>query len=123
MDQDRAAEVAHFLDKVPSELLFITDFAFHSISIIMVRLNQKDALLRFVQDAFLDGGISLVHLEPRDFGNLVRVIENYKLDFDDAYHYTIAEKNNLTLVSFDSDFDGTENGRKTPREIVKNGIT
>ncbi len=89
----------------------------------MVRLNQKDALLRFVQDAFLDGGISLVHLEPRDFGNLVRVIENYKLDFDDAYHYTIAEKNNLTLVSFDSDFDGTENGRKTPREIVKNGIT
>ena len=29
----------------------------------------------------------------------------FKLDYDDAYQYALAEKDNLILVSFDSDFD------------------
>lgn len=43
----------------------------------------------------------------------------YGLDFDDAYQYAVAEKHNLTLVSFDKDFDRTERGRKTPAEILE----
>ncbi|MDH7486504.1 MAG: hypothetical protein QHJ81_09555 [Anaerolineae bacterium] len=31
--------------------------------------------------------------------------------------YVAAEKYKLTLVSFDSDFDRTERGRRTPAEI------
>ncbi|MBW2083669.1 MAG: hypothetical protein DRH15_04210 [Deltaproteobacteria bacterium] len=38
-------------------------------------------------------------------------MEKFALDFDDAYHYTAAETYELTLVSFDSDFDRTERGR------------
>lgn len=30
----------------------------------------------------------------------------------------ILEKYNLTIVSFDSDFDQTEQGRKTPKEVL-----
>ena len=29
----------------------------------------------------------------------------FRLDFDDAYQYTAAQKYNLTLLSFDTDFD------------------
>ncbi|GAI81133.1 unnamed protein product [marine sediment metagenome] len=43
--------------------------------------------------------------------------KRYSLDFDDAYQYVVAEKNGLTIISFDADFDRTEKGRKTPGEI------
>jgi predicted nucleic acid-binding protein len=31
----------------------------------------------------------------------------------------VAEKYNLTIISFDSDFDRTELGRKMPREVLE----
>ena len=46
-------------------------------------------------------------------------MKQFKLNFDDAYQYVTAEKYGLTLVSFDTDFDHTEQGRKTPGEILK----
>ncbi len=118
LDQTRFEEVRNFLDHTPSERLFITDFAFHSIGVVLSRLNRLEALLRFVQDAFMDGAVVLIRLEPEDTQRLVRVIEQFNLDFDDAYQYVAAEKYNLTIVSFDSDFDRTERGRKIPAEVL-----
>jgi len=37
---------------------------------------------------------------------------------DDAYQYIASQKHNFSLVSFDSDFDRTARGRKTPAEIL-----
>lgn len=86
---------------------------------VLNKLDQLEALLRFVQDAFIDGAVGLIHLEPGDTERLVRVTKQFGLDFDDAYQYVAAEKYDLVLVSFDSDFDHTERGRKTPAEVVK----
>lgn len=119
LDQVRSEEVARFLNHIPTERLFITDFAFHSIGVVLRRLDRIDALLRFVQDAFIDGAVILIHLEPADIRRLVRVTEQFDLDFDDAYQYVAAEKLDLTIVSFDTDFDQTERGRKSPVEIVE----
>lgn len=118
LDQKRAKEVGRFLDYIPSERLFMTDFAFHSIGIVMTRLNHTDAFLWFVQDAFINGAVSLIHLEPEDTQHLIRLIEEFNLDFDDAYQYRAAEKYNLTIVSFDNDFDRTTRGKKIPEEIT-----
>ena len=118
MDQARSEEVGDFLDYIPSERLFITDFAFHSIGVVLSRLNQVEALLRFVQDAFIDGAVGLIHLKPGDTERLVCVIKQSNLDFDDAYQYVAAEKYDFTLVSPDSDFDRTERGRRTPAEVL-----
>ncbi|GAW90985.1 type II toxin-antitoxin system VapC family toxin [Calderihabitans maritimus] len=123
LDQARSEEVRAFLDHMPSERLFITDFAFHSIGVVLSRLNRVEALLRFVRDAFMDGAVVLIHLEPEDTQHLVRVIEQFNMDFDDAYQYVTAEKYNLTIVSFDSDFDRTERGRKTPAEVLGNHVS
>jgi len=120
LDQTRADEVARFLNKVPSDRLFITDFAFHSIGVVLTRLDQLAALALFVRDVFIDGAVTLVHLEPAETQHLVEVIERFNLDFDDAYQYVAAEKYNLTLVSFDDDFDRTERGRKTPGAVLAN---
>ncbi|MFZ5897593.1 MAG: hypothetical protein ACOYU7_00150 [Bacillota bacterium] len=38
LDQAKSQEVGEFLDSVPSELLFITDFSFHSVGVVLGRL-------------------------------------------------------------------------------------
>jgi hypothetical protein len=119
LDQARSEEVGRLLDQVPSDQIFITDFSLHSIGVIFHRLNQQDEFLGFVQDVFIDGVVGLVTLEPTDMERLVAVIDGFGLDFDDAYQYVAAEKYDLVLVSFDSDFDGTERGRVTPEEIIE----
>jgi hypothetical protein len=51
--------------------------------------------------------------------HLVRVIEQYNLDFDDAYQYAAAEIYDLMIVSFDGDFDRTQRGRTTPAVVLQ----
>lgn len=119
LNQKRAQQVKRFLDHVSSEFLFITDFAFHSICVVLTRLNRTEALLDFVEDSFIDGAVVLIHLKPADTKRLIHITEKFSLDFDDAYQYLAAELSNLEIVSFDSDFDRTERGRKTPADILK----
>ena len=119
LDQERSWEVGRFLDQVPSDQLFITDFSFHSIGIVLSRLNCVDAFLQFVRDAFIDGDVSIVRLSPEDMTKVVSAMQRFKLDFDDAYQYAVAERYGLTIVSFDSDFDHTERGRKLPKDLIK----
>jgi predicted nucleic acid-binding protein len=117
LGQAKSDEVGQFLDQIQTDQLFITDFAFHSIGVILTRLKRKSALLDFVQDLFVDGEVTLVSLKPEDTQVLVDAIGRYHLDFDDAYQYVAADKNGLVILSFDSDLDKTPNGRKTPAEI------
>ena len=50
LGQERAQAVRYFLGTVESGSLFITDFGFHSIGIVLTKLNNMEALLHFVQD-------------------------------------------------------------------------
>lgn len=84
---------------------------------ILSRVDRSETLLQFVRDAFVHGMVSLIHLEPEDLEKVTKVIQDFNLDFDDAYQYVAAEKFSLEIVSFDSDFDRTEKGRKTPAQV------
>lgn len=118
LGQAKSDEVGQFLDHIPSNQLFITDFAFHSICVILTRLKRKAVLLDFVQDVFLDGAVTLVSLKPQATQSLTEAMDKYRLDFDDAYQYVAAEQNDLMIVSFDGDLDRTTRGKKTPAEIL-----
>ena len=117
LEQERAEEVRHFLSSISSDRLFITDFTSHSIGILLSRLGRNEALLCFVQDVFVEGAVSLVHLKPEDIVSVAAVMQRFNLDFDDAYQYVSAEKLDLEIVSFDGDFDRTERGRKIPAQL------
>lgn len=119
LDQEKSHEVGRFLDHTHSEHLFITDFALHSVAVVLGKLNKIEAFLKFVNDTFIDGAVSLIHLEPEDMHSVASMMKQFNLDFDDAYQYVAAKKHELTLVSFDADFDRTEHGRKTPLEALK----
>jgi predicted nucleic acid-binding protein len=51
--------------------------------------------------------------------SVIQASRRFKLDYDDAYQYALAEKYNLILVSFDGDFDRTKRGKATPADIFK----
>jgi uncharacterized protein len=118
LGQANSDQVGQFLDQIPSNQIFITDFAFHSICVILTRLQSKAVLLDFVQDVFFNGAVTLISIKPEETQSLVDAMDKYNLDFDDAYQYVAAEQNNLVIVSFDNDFDRTVRGKKTPAEIL-----
>ena len=49
--------------------------------------------------------------------HLNEVMDAHGLDFDDAYQYTAAEPHDLTVISYETDFDRTPRGRKTPSDF------
>jgi predicted nucleic acid-binding protein len=118
LNQDKSDQVGRFLDQMSPHDIFITDFAFHSICVILTRLAGSEALLDFVQDVFVDGAVNVVSIKPSETRTLIETIDKYKLNFDDAYQYVAAEQNGLTIISFDSDFDRTDKGKKTPADIL-----
>lgn len=85
----------------------------------MTKFRKNNVLLRFVQDLFVDGAVTLVSLKPEDTPVIISAIETFHLDFDDAYQYVVAKKHGLVLVSFDKDFDQTDLIRRTPSELIK----
>jgi len=121
LDQDRSAEVGRFLAQTSTDQLLMTDFTLHSIGVILDRLGQRAVLLRFVDDVFVQGEVVLVSVRPAAMHRLVSVIEQFNLDFDDAYQYVAAEQAEAAIVSFDGDFDRTDRRRQTPADILRVG--
>ena len=119
LDQERAADIADLLTRVPSDQLCLTDFSLHSIGVILTRLKQSHIFIRFVQDVLIDGSALLVTVPPNEAAALVNSAEKFDLDFDDAYQYVAAKRHDLTIVSLDRDFDRTDLIRRTPVEIIQ----
>jgi hypothetical protein len=119
LNQEKAEEVGEMLDSISSENLYITDFALHSVGVILCKLNKKEAFIKFIEDLFVNSAVNLIHIEPQNMKDIIATIDKFNLDFDDAYQYVAAEKYALTIISFDTDFDRTERGRKTPAEVLK----
>ncbi len=118
LDQDRADEVEFLLRSTPPEQLYLSEFALYSLGIILLRRKEYDTFLRAVQDLLVTGGLRLIRLGVDDMPGLVRAAQTFDLDFDDAYQYAIAERYDLTLVSFDEDFDRADRQRQTPGEVL-----
>lgn len=118
LEQEQAGEVRRLLETIDPTMFHITEFSIYSIAIILVRLKKIELFRRFVGDTFMEPGVNLIRPAPRDMETVLRAVERFNLDFDDAYQYAAAEMFGLQIVSLDDDFDRTERGRRTPREIV-----
>ncbi len=75
LDQDKSDQVGRFLNDVSPRDLFITDFAFHSICVILTRLARTEVLLDFVQDVFVEGAVNVVSIKPSDTRALLEAID------------------------------------------------
>jgi len=118
LDHPQATAVEQFLAHTPTTALFLTDFAFHSLAIILLRLKKPTLWRTFLHDTMIDGHVGLLSVLPQEMLRLNEVMDAYGLDFDDAYQYTAAETHDLTVISYDTDFDRTPRGRKTPSDFL-----
>jgi len=116
LDQENAGQVRGLIEGEESQQLALTDFSLHSLGVILIRLKKDELFLEFLSDTLENSAVRLIRLDGASLRQVLMVSQKFRLDFDDAYQYVAAEKHNLTLVSFDADFDRTERGRKTPRQ-------
>ncbi|GAB4503714.1 MAG: type II toxin-antitoxin system VapC family toxin [Anaerolineales bacterium] len=117
LDQAKADEARQFFQGMESTSLAITEFSLYSLGVILTKLKKDDVFEDFLSDAIEDSGVMRIRLETSDLKEILAVRRRSRLDFDDAYQYVAAGKFGFTLVSFDSDFDPTELGRKQPSEV------
>jgi predicted nucleic acid-binding protein len=119
LDQERAGEVARFLDCVPDRELAMSEFTLYSIGHILIAREQFLDLRRFVADTIVDGHVARVQLASAELDDVVDVAQHqFNLDFDDAYQYVAATSRDLELVSFDTDFDRTDLDRLEPQDVL-----
>jgi predicted nucleic acid-binding protein len=119
LEQAKAEEAQALLVKTEEHEFFISDYALHSIGLLLFRRKQPHMFQEFVNDMMFQAGIMVASLSVEDMVSVIEAAQRFGLDFDDAYQYAIAEKYGLTIVSFDADFDHTEQGRKTAGEILE----
>jgi len=119
LGQENTEIVAELLDTLSPSDICMTDFTLHSIGLICNRLKQRDVFVKFVDDVLIDAGVVLVTIPANKMKRVVEIMDRFRLDFDDAYQYVAAEMENASIVSFDKDFDKTEQGRLTPMQVLK----
>jgi predicted nucleic acid-binding protein len=120
LDQEKSVIASKFFDLIPTDSLFVSDFSIHSIGVILSRLKKYDIFETFINDLFVSGQIELLSLDSSDLLEVIGNIQKYKLDFDDSYQFSVAQKYDLTIITFDKDFNAKGIKKKTPDDIVEN---
>jgi predicted nucleic acid-binding protein len=119
LDQDKSDEVENFFKRYSPDEMYLSEFSLYSLGIICSHRGKEDAFLAFVDDTIISSGLRILRLDIQDYVQLVQHQKKFGLDFDDAYQYSIADKYNLTIVSYDSDFNVTERKCVTPFELLR----
>lgn len=107
LKQEKSGKAKEFLASVNTEQIFISDFSLYSIGIILNKLNRMNSFELFLKGIIIDV-IPILSLNSEDLLNINTITKDYKLDFDDAYQYLIAKKNNLGIITFDKDFSRSD---------------
>jgi len=118
LGQAQSAVVGQLLERLPTEQMLMSDFTLHSLGVILNRLGQRAVFTVFVQDVLIDGGVVLTSVPATSMHRVVAVMDQFGLDFDDAYQYICAERENVAIISFDAHFDQTDRGRQTPAQVL-----
>jgi len=118
LNQANAQDVKQLLDGVDSSELAISDFSLHSVCVILGRGHKLSLLDQIITDLFVHGRVALLGLSGAETQGVTDAMRTQRLDFDDAYQYVLAKRDQLVLVSFDADFDSTDLPRQTPAQVI-----
>ena len=114
--RQHAQTVEALLKSAPPGILAITDYSVHTIGLFLYR-DHPELFEQFLDDV-VQHRVNTLHLPPSALHRVLEMIAARALDFDDAFQYVAAERDNLQLVSLDADFDHTPRGRMTPAQVL-----
>lgn len=123
LGQEKSETVSLFLEQVSLDDLFVSDFAIHSIGVILSKKKKADVFSEFLDDLFVNGQITQLSLNPVELHQVATNILEFNLDFDDGYQLAVSQKYNLTIVTFDKDFNVKGIRKITPEELILNKNT
>ena len=116
--REHLEEAQELLDHASAERYLLSDLSLFSLGILTFRHRRPEAFLRFIEEVLLTGRVRVASLPHDRFVRVAEIAGRFGLTFDDAYQYAVAESLDLTIVSFDADFDRTERGCRTPDQVV-----
>jgi hypothetical protein len=114
LGQAKAQAAINFLNAQSATSFFVSDFSLNSIGLKLFHAKKQNLLEPFYLDLEVNQ-VQKLSIESSNVSALVSNAATWKLDFDDAYQYTIARRYGLDLVSFDADFDKTDLKRIEPQ--------
>lgn len=106
LKQEKSEACKNFLDENIG-LLHITDYSLHSIGVILFKLNEDSLFVKFLKDTLLK--TQLISLPKNEYQEVVNNRKQQKLDFDDAYQYSVCKHYEFKLVTMDQDFRKAKN--------------
>lgn len=118
LSQSRSQEAIDFLNATPPQEVVVSEFTLYSIGIRLFRQQAHTSYERLIDDLFNNRGFHLARVPLESQNRVVHAAQQFQLDYDDAYQYALAELYNLTIVSFDADFDRTPRGRREPKDLL-----
>lgn len=118
-EQSRADAVERLLSDGPVHRFVVSEFTVGSLGVILEKNDRNENFSIFVRRALIEHSVQRVILSPSELLKVQEAIDEHNFDFDDAYQYVAAESRNLTLVSFDDDFDDTDLERLTPLAVLE----
>jgi len=86
----------------------ISDFALHSVGVILFRYDQADLFNRFVVDIIANTSTPVLSLPQTMLINVAQAKKDFNFDFDDAYQYALAKHHGLKIVTMDKDFKAVD---------------
>lgn len=101
LKQAKSQKCKDFLDQNVSDLS-ITDFSLHSIGVILFKQNEDDLFLKFLNDTLPK--VNLTSLPKEQYKEVLANRKKQKLDFDDAYQYSVCKYYGFKLATMDQDF-------------------
>jgi len=119
LDQEKSETVSLFLDQIPLENVFVSDFSVHSIGVILSRSKKFDVFSNFLNDLFLNAQIEQLSLSPGELMHVISNMQEFNLDFDDSYQFSVSQKYDLVIVTFDKDFSAKGIQKITPQEFLQ----
>ncbi|NJF25658.1 PIN domain-containing protein [Thermococcus sp. Bubb.Bath] len=100
LSQEKKEEAKRFLIENEGKLS-VSDFALHSIGIILFKLKRPEVFREFLNDVLPN--VTLLTLPEGKYEYVVEIHLQSGLDFDDAYQCALARTFNLTIATLDSD--------------------
>ena len=82
----------------------ISGYTLHSIEFILSIKKKNNILKEFLQTLNDFPNLSVYHTTLEEDLDILDIVEQTKLDFDDANQYYIAKKFGAKIITFDNDF-------------------
>ncbi|MEK7085512.1 MAG: PIN domain-containing protein [Patescibacteria group bacterium] len=119
LEQNSYEETERLFDAIEhlSLKVQILDFALYSATLNFLKRGHHQEIKQFLETLNSSKNIFIYRPKPSEISAALSL--KVSLDFDDKLHYYLAKKKNLTLVSYDRDFDKTDLKRLTPAQALE----